>query len=314
MAERFYRHLHASGEVDLALPEATAGLGQRADVTVPALFSRLGGRPLFSDQLDRALSNAEIAFGLDRLRALLAERAPGLQEECARQATTLKQTLGADATALSKEGRQEREQALREVNALAEDVLDLSFNALALGQQPPVYDARCPFRGLYPFRVEDCEFFFGRETLIDQLRQKLAERKFLAVLGPSGSGKSSIVLAGLLPALQSREPGLQVASLTPGSEPLSPLEAALSKLTDQSGVLVVDQFEEIFTLCTDEKRREFIDQLLRIVRSRRVALTMRALRGAETTDGALADVDCADGLHRAAQGDGQAGQSGGLAF
>ncbi len=56
LATAFYRQLGQSGEVDTALPEATAGLARRGDILVPVLFSRLGGRPLFSDQLDRELT------------------------------------------------------------------------------------------------------------------------------------------------------------------------------------------------------------------------------------------------------------------
>jgi WD40 repeat protein/formylglycine-generating enzyme required for sulfatase activity len=277
LAEAFYRQLGQSGEVDTALPEATTALATRGDILVPALFSRLGGRPLFSDQLDRELTNAEIKFGLDRLGVLLEERAPVLKEEFDRQAAIIATTLGADATALSRDAREERRQALREVNTLCQEALDLSFNALALGQQPPNYDARCPFRGLYPFGPEDRQFFFGRESLIEQLCHKLAEQNVLPVLGPSGSGKSSVVLAGLIPALQGQEKGLRVGALTPGSEPLLHLEAAVATLSDQAGVLVVDQFEEVFTLCADEaKRSAFIDQMLGIARSRRVVLTMRA--------------------------------------
>jgi hypothetical protein len=71
---------------------------------------------------------------------------------------------------LSRAARQEREHALAEVNQLCGEALELAFNALALGQQPPDYDSRCPFRGLYSFRVEDREFFFGREGLIERTR------------------------------------------------------------------------------------------------------------------------------------------------
>ena len=164
----------------------------------------------------------EIGFGLDRLGTLLAERAPTQQEIFQIQAVHLRSILGTEVTALSVVAGQEREQALAEVNKLCGEALDLSFDALALGQEPPAYDDRCPFRGLYPFRVEDREFFFGREALIEHLRQKLADYPFLAVLGPSGSGKSSLVLAGLLPTLQAQEPNLQMAYLTPGADPPHP--------------------------------------------------------------------------------------------
>src|SRR5207302_7597419 len=120
---------------------------------------------------------------------------------------------------LSPAGRQEREQALTAMSMLCEESLDLGFPALALGQEPPPYDERCPFRGLYPFRVEDREFFFGREALVTRLVERLAEDNFLAVLGASGSGKSSVVLAGLIPALQEQELHLHLLYVRPGSDP-----------------------------------------------------------------------------------------------
>jgi hypothetical protein len=73
LGAKFYEQLGKTGEVDIALQEAAASLAERQDITVPALFSRLGGRPLFSDQLDRDLTNAEIKYGLVRLEGLLKE-------------------------------------------------------------------------------------------------------------------------------------------------------------------------------------------------------------------------------------------------
>jgi WD40 repeat protein/energy-coupling factor transporter ATP-binding protein EcfA2 len=277
LGESFYRQLTQSGEVDLALREATAGLAERDDITVPALFSRLGGRPLFSDQGYRDLTNSEIQFGLSRLETLLSERAPILSNKFDQQKTVLEETLRAEATALSNQARQERKKALEEVNNLCDRVLDLSFAALALDKEPPAYDSRCPFRGLQSFRPEDREFFFGREALIEKLQQKLAEHNFLAVLGTSGSGKSSVVLAGLIPAVQKNQPDLQMTYMTPNSEPLVQLNASLLKVHNQPSVLVVDQFEELFTLCTDEaKRVEFINQLLTLAQQQKVVVTMRA--------------------------------------
>jgi WD40 repeat protein len=275
--EKFYFQLRASGEVDSALHEATAALAERGDVTVPALYSRLGGRPLFNDQLDRELTNAEIEEGLKRFRKLLPERAPTLQQRLEIHAQKLGNSLGADITALSKAARQEREQALEEVNNLCQEILDLNFNALALGQQPPTYDARCPFLGLYPFREEDREFFFGREQLITQLQQKLSEYNFLAVLGASGGGKSSAVLAGLIPALQQQQPGLVMAYLTPSNNPIEQLQTSLLPVRNQPSIIVIDQFEELFTLCTDEAQRvTFIQELLNLSQQQKVVITMRA--------------------------------------
>ena len=131
--------------------------------------------------------------------------------------------------------------------------------------------------------------------MVEKLRGKLAIHNFLPVLGPSGSGKSSVVLAGLIPALLKEEPGLQWVSFTPGANPLAQLDASLSKLPVGPGdqpmplgdtraanrgsrfLLVVDQFEELFTLCKDEPaRRAFLERLLSLAREQRVIITMRA--------------------------------------
>jgi WD40 repeat protein len=273
LAETFYLQLKTHGSVDLALVQANAGLQGRYDVTVPALFSRLGGRPLFSDTPDRPLTDKEVNYGLERLQQLLPERAPILCQELTNQVTVLQQTLGTQTNV----SNDERQKALVVMSQLSTKVLDLDFKALALGKELPAYDARCPFRGLYPFRSEDSEFFCGREALIEQLRQKLAEYNFLPVLGASGSGKSSVVMAGLIPLLQKKEPQLVMAYMTPRSDPLAQLEASLLKVENQPYVLVVDQFEELFTLCLHEKwRQNFIHQLLKLAAKQRVIITMRA--------------------------------------
>jgi energy-coupling factor transporter ATP-binding protein EcfA2 len=106
------------------------------------------------------------------------------------------------------------------------------------------------------------------------------EHGFLAVLGPSGCGKSSLVLAGVVPALQARFPRLRVAYLTPGSEPLAQLEAALSSASGgdvNPNLIIVDQFEELFTLCRHESERQaFVDRLLALSASTALVLTLRA--------------------------------------
>jgi WD40 repeat protein/energy-coupling factor transporter ATP-binding protein EcfA2 len=277
LGQRFYQQLRESGHVDLALAEATAGLMGRNDIIVPALFSRLAGQALFSDSLDRDLTNLEIKDGLEQLQTLLKERAPVLQEEFEPKAKMLQGTLEADPTALSPTVRLEREQALLKMNTLCQEVSDLNFNALAFGQTPPNYEARCPFMGLYPFHAEDREFFFGRDKLIKALQEELMEYQFLAVLGPSGCGKSSLVLAGVVPQMQTQSLDLQLAYLTPGSDPLAQLSTAKAQAQNQSTVFVVDQFEELFTLCAvEEERQQFIDQLLSLSQQQPVVITMRA--------------------------------------
>jgi WD40 repeat protein/class 3 adenylate cyclase len=132
----------------------------------------------------------------------------------------------------------------------------------------PPADVPCPYKGLEPFQPDDADLFFGREELVAELVGRLAEAPLLAVVGPSGSGKSSLVRAGIVPRLE-----LGTTVLTPGEHPLDALRAA-----GESELLVVDQFEEVFTLCRDDdERRVFIEALLVLVdRGTRVILALRA--------------------------------------
>ena len=136
----------------------------------------------------------------------------------------------------------------------------------------------CPYKGLASFDRDDAEYFFGREELVAELVAQLVGARLLAVVGPSGSGKSSVVRAGLLPSLAGGVlPGSQnwaQAVIRPGEHPTSELRRALRRLAPMRGVLVVDQFEELFTACQDERERdEFIGALLRFPR---VVLALRA--------------------------------------
>src|SRR5438445_230138 len=122
----------------------------------------------------------------------------------------------------------------------------------------PPADVPCPYKGLLPFEPQDSEFFFGREHLAEDVAARVEATGFLAVVGPSGSGKSSLVRAGVVPALQRSADGeLRTAIFAPGTHPLAQLDDAR-----EAPLLVVDQFEEVFTLCRDEERAAFIDALL----------------------------------------------------
>ena len=86
----------------------------------------------------------------------------------------------------------------------------------------------CPYRGLLYFREEDAPFFFGRNAAIDELQKAVEKSNFVAVVGASGSGKSSVVRAGLVPRLRKdRQTIWEIASLVPGDEPLKALAAAI---------------------------------------------------------------------------------------
>jgi class 3 adenylate cyclase/WD40 repeat protein/energy-coupling factor transporter ATP-binding protein EcfA2 len=138
----------------------------------------------------------------------------------------------------------------------------------------PPADVPCPYKGLLPFEPEDSELFYGRERLVEDVAARLTASGFLAVVGPSGSGKSSLVRAGVVPALQHAADGdLDTAIFTPGAHPLAQLDGELD-----ASLLVVDQFEEVFTLCRDEeKRATFIEALLdRAESGGRVIVALRA--------------------------------------
>ncbi|WP_346175041.1 DNA-binding protein [Streptomyces cuspidosporus] len=151
-------------------------------------------------------------------------------------------------------------------------------------------DATPPYRGLARFEPGDHDRFFGRDQLFAELLELVAERRFVAVFGPSGSGKSSLLRAGLIPALRDGAPTVPrpavIRVLTPGDRPLRTHAAALAPLGSDKGGgdgdtwLVVDQFEEVFTLCRDPAERAgFIERLLsaRDENSRlRVVLGVRA--------------------------------------
>ena len=195
-----------------------------------------------------------------------------------------------------------------------------------LGKQGAVYEGRNPYRGLELFDVNDAPLFFGRQELTGRLLDALKrdpsgkESRFLAIVGASGSGKSSVARAGLLAALKvGKLEGSQTwpqAICLPGSDPFFNLANAMKGVAQESDrvlvfghlkerrdgvksldqatnlvlgeppraerlVLLVDQFEEVFTLCENEAdRRDFIAMLLHASKASRgrtiVVLTLRA--------------------------------------
>lgn len=161
------------------------------------------------------------------------------------------------ATALYRSGRQaDALAALRNARERLADELGIEPGAelvaleaailhqdasLAAPPEPPITSAACPYRGLQPFGTDDAEEFFGRDADIQTALARLSDSPFLAVSGASGCGKSSLVLAGLVPALRAR--GDTVIVLGSGATPLARLRDALSGRGD---VVVIDQFEELF--------------------------------------------------------------------
>jgi WD40 repeat protein len=162
-----------------------------------------------------------------------------------------------------------------------------------------------PYRGLAVFREEHAPFFFGRDTFNQKMTEAVRKRDLVAIMGPSGSGKSSVIFAGLVPRLR-RQGDWTIAEFRPGRNPFQTLAAALlplvtynltdidrlietRKLTEALRgqtlplrdvidqiqqnqppqnhlLLIADQFEELYTLCPDlETRRRFLDLLLTVI-------------------------------------------------
>lgn len=164
--------------------------------------------------------------------------------------------------------------------------------------QPIVWNGRYPYLGLTSFQESDAEFFFGRESLVDDLLERVQQANFIVIAGPSGSGKSSVARAGLLHALRSgrltKSDTWLLATMQPKGDPIEQLALALERatkstqigdairadgannsallqrqiemhLTDdprQRCVMLIDQFEETFTQTKNEETRAAFINLL----------------------------------------------------
>ena len=175
--------------------------------------------------------------------------------------------------------------------------------------------APCPYRSLEAFREEDAPFFHGREHVSEQLAVAVNQQPLVSVIGTSGSGKSSVVFAGLIPHLRTSR-GMQIATFRPRQNPFEGLALALAPLwypgasyrraaaldlmsqlrhdayalcdiitsivqqeTSPRLVLVADQFEELFTSSPLTERQSFLDGLLNAVEKApgfTLVLTLRA--------------------------------------
>lgn len=152
--------------------------------------------------------------------------------------------------------------------------------ALAVEAALPEPSPTCPYRGLVPYQVVDADTFFGREGEIAECLRRLHNQGVLVVVGPSGSGKSSLVRAGVAAALERQ--GRRVFVVTPGRHPLD----ALSVLpgSGPTPVLVVDQCEEVFSLCESaEARTEFLRRLVEHATCALLVVALRADRIGETS-------------------------------
>ena len=299
------------GTIDYVAPEQIAGeeIDGRADVYSLGcvLYECLVGQPPFRRDSELAVVFAHLetespspSAGRPELPAALdAVIARALAKEPEqRYATCSELARAALAVAVDEASRRLVDVASRaaagrsdltEVEAeLTGKVIDLQHvREQARELSGPVTPARvaaegiCPFKGLASFEPVDADYFFGRERLVAELVARLVGARFLGIVGPSGSGKSSVLRAGLLPALAGGvlpgSEGWRRLLLRPGERPLDelrrvlvsgakdPLAEALDALPGNARLLLaVDQFEELFTACrSDADRTAFADTLVR---------------------------------------------------
>jgi WD40 repeat protein/tRNA A-37 threonylcarbamoyl transferase component Bud32 len=302
---------HLMGTIDYVAPEQIAGeeIDARADVYSLGcvLYECLVGQAPFRSDSELAVVFAhleseppapsaqrpELPAALDAViaRALAKEpeqRYPSCRE-FARAALAVSVDEASrrliDVASRAAAGRSD----LSEVEAeLAGKVTDLQLvREQARVLSAPATPARvstegiCPFKGLASFEPVDADYFFGRERLVAELVARVVGADFLGIVGPSGSGKSSVLRAGLLPALAGGvlpgSEGWRRLLLRPGERPLDelrrvlvsgakdPLAEALDALpANERLLLAVDQFEELFTACrSDAERGAFADTLAR---------------------------------------------------
>ncbi len=332
--ERLYKHLNdplplvttldqaVSDDINAVIQKATAKdpVRRYGDALAMAAAFREAAR------LDRAAVGDDIVERLTRREQEILQRIiagasnKDIAQELFVEISTVKWYIHKIFRKLGVRSRMQCIVRARELNLVVDGETDPGLLAVSGAQTGAdlLFQPENPYKGLRPFQTADTRDFFGRERLTSALVQRMGEAgefaRFLAVVGPSGSGKSSVVRAGLIPALWRGElPGSErwfVVDMLPGAYPLDELEVALMRVAadqarnlheplarDPRGLLraaqlilpddnsdlvvIVDQFEEVFTLVEDEAARQhFLDLLYTAVtapRSRvRVVITLRA--------------------------------------
>lgn len=130
---------------------------------------------------------------------------------------------------------------------------------------PPIPN-RNPFKGLDSFDEADASLFYGRDRVIEKLKIKIEAERFVVVNGASGTGKSSVIKAGLLPKL--RKEGWKILPVVrPGLEPLESLALKVPDIKavlaeNSKAILVIDQYEELITRCLEKEQKEAFETKL----------------------------------------------------
>ena len=289
--QRFERLLERGREL------LTSGQPERAQHTLDEALDLWRGLPLTDlDGWEHARIEAarltELRLSTEECQLDAALRAGRHAEVLARAQTAVAQAplrerrWGLLAVAQYRAGRQaEALRTLRRARKVLGDELGLDpgpelaalegailrhDQALAVPSAPPEATAICPYLGLLCYDIGDADMFFGRDIEIADCMRRLQGVRLLAIVGPSGSGKSSLVRAGIAAALE--RTGRRPFVVTAGSRPTSVLTDAPSVDT----VLIVDQFEEVFTHCTTQERERFFAGLVAEAAGCPVVISMRA--------------------------------------
>ena len=286
--------LRALGEPDRAAYLADEALGWWRGRPLPELEDWESGQ-LEAERLEELRRDVEEArldalLRSGRFREVFTDARVGVLEAPLRE-----RRWALLATAQYQAGRQgEALETLRRARATLADGLGLdpgpelvALEARILRKEPltagagPVAHtaAACPYPGLVAFGEEDADRYFGRERDVDACLRRVLEDGAVVVAGPSGSGKSSLVRAGLVPRL--RRDGRRVVVVTPGAHPLDALEGlgSFERLGATRTVLVVDQCEEALTLCDDlEEQRRFFVALVAHAEQAPLVIALRADR------------------------------------
>ncbi|WP_055711462.1 hypothetical protein [Streptomyces torulosus] len=191
---------------------------------------------------------------------------------------TMARAVGCGATTLSQAAAGERLPVLAVVEAYVRacggdpdewrERWEEAEREVAGAEVEPSEAGPAPYRGLARFEPDDRHLFFGRDRMLDELGKLVCEHRFAVLFGPSGSGKSSLLRAGLVPRLRERLAGQHSPAvlriLTPGARPATTYGHLLSPAPGEpESWVLVDQFEEVFTLCSDSwERSRFIELLL----------------------------------------------------
>lgn len=288
------------------------------------IYMMLTGRTPFLDPNTTTVIKRQLNEPLPPLQTLRQDLPPGLNAVIWRATAKRREERYPDAITLSTDFHRmidpNTAPSIYTAATVAPTAPKVIISPLS-GQTLPVdlpLDPVNPYKGLRAFQEADAHDFFGRKALIDHLANRLGESepeaRFLAVIGPSGSGKSSVVKAGLLPAIhKGLIPGSGdwfITEMTPSAQPMVELASALLSVAKepQPGLvdelmahehglaeavqrllptndgdlfLAIDQFEETFTLVANEtERAHFLNSLTHAVtvpNSRlRVVITMRA--------------------------------------